>query len=39
MPNYSTLGFSEDKALERFDSIVKDKVFEEAIFETYGKFE
>ncbi len=38
VPNYSTLNFSEEKALESFNQIIQDKVFEDAIFETYGKF-
>ncbi|UML78934.1 hypothetical protein [Leptospira kirschneri] len=36
-PNDSSLGFSNEKALERFNQIVQDKAFEDAIFETYGK--
>lgn len=39
VPNHSTLKFSEEKALERFKIIVQDKSFEQAISETYGKFE
>ncbi|EMO57047.1 hypothetical protein LEP1GSC161_0269 [Leptospira santarosai str. CBC1416] len=38
MPN-SVTEFSEEKALKNFNLIVQDKTFEDAIFETYGKFE
>ncbi|EMO20698.1 hypothetical protein LEP1GSC168_0014 [Leptospira santarosai str. HAI134] len=38
IPN-SAPEFSNEDALERFNLIVQDRAFEDAIFETYGKFE